>query len=202
MEQAIITTAADAPTQQSTPATEVTNVKEPKTELSALEKAKMNDNREPINLDTEQLYQEFEQFGEEPGVYSETSSIQGQFWRYRFRGAVITASPEFKAALDAGTILSVVASPTVGERYVSDPNNAGKKLQQIVFGYSITFSGIEKMQKALNAKKLANEVRLSAEFQEKFQQAKTEKAIASLTPEKLKELIPQADIDALFAQLQ
>lgn len=201
-------TDAAQPTQQTTeqPAEKIqatvpadAQTEEPK--QTAIERARLNDKREEITLDAEQAYQALEQFGDTPGEYSSTSSVQGIFWRFRFRGAVVTVSPAFKEAFDKGEILSVTATPTVGETMRPDPNNAGMKRPEIVLGWSLTYSGADKMEKAMNAKKLAATLKTKAKLQEMVEEQKIKAVLAKITPEKLTSLVTDEEVDAMLAAI-
>jgi hypothetical protein len=168
------------------------------TELTALDKARLADTRTTIILDAEQALQELEPFGTEAGQYRDDSPIQGNFWRFRFRGAVVTVSEEFKKAYDAGTILSVSATPTLFERLVPDPMNEGSKKSVITPGWSLTFSDVEKMRTALNAKKLASDLRVSAQVQEKIENLKVNHAMKMITAENIGEYISEDDIKQML----
>jgi hypothetical protein len=184
------TTVVEQPIQQS----QISNAE-------ALERAKANDTRMPIKLDSSELYNEFEQFGDEPRKYRDGAAVTGEYWMYRFRGAIVNMSPAFKDEFDKGTIQSIVATPTVGERAVSDPMNAGMMKQQIVYGYSITFSGAEALQKALNAKKAAQKLKIEMLVQEKTEAMRVDATIAAITPEKIAELVKPEDIDKILAAM-
>lgn len=143
-------------------------------ELSALEKARMADSRQIIELDAEKAYDELELFGSEPGMYRDDSPVQGEYWRFKFRGSIVTVSPEFKKAYDTGSMLSVTAVPTVFERTVPDPNNAGMTKQAIAYGWSLSFSDLEKKKKAQLAKQSVRELQLTNQLQELKMQKKLE----------------------------
>lgn len=171
---------------------------EPKDIQTELERARANDKRERIELGVEQLYKEFEQFGD-VRTYREGGAVSGEFYMFRFRGTIVTVPPKFKQEFDKGTIQSVVATPTIGPRTVPDPNNAGMTKQELVWGYSITFSGAEALQKELNAKKLAANLKSQMMIQEKHQEALMDAAVKAMTPEKMAAMVKPEDIDALIA---
>jgi len=163
-------------------------------EPSALERAKMADTRQVITLDAEAAYDELELFGTQPGEYREDSPVQGEYWRFKFRGAICTVSPEFKEAYDSGNLLSITASPTVFTVTKADPNNAGKKMEQVGYGYSLSYSDLAKKQKAQKAKLAAKELGLKAQVQELKMEKKLEAIKAAdfkvvLTEDEMQELM-------------
>lgn len=166
---------------------------EPKQELTALEKAQAADTRQVITLSAEQAYDELELFGTEPGTYRDDAPVQGEYWRFKFRGSIVTVSPEFKKAFDEGKLLGVTATPTIFERTVPDPNNAGMTKQIVGYGYSLAFSDLDKKQKAQKAIMAAKELGLKSQIQEvkmakKLEYIKSDRFKIELTEEDMKML--------------
>lgn len=171
---------------------------EPKDMAAELERARANDKRETVELGVDKLYKAFEQFGD-VRTYRDTSSVQGEYYMFKFKDSMVTVPPKFKQEFDNGSIQSVVATPTVNLRNVPDPVNAGMTKQELVWGYSITFSGAEALQKELNARKLAAALKKDILVQEKMQEAVLDATIKAMTPEKMAALVKTEDIDKLIA---
>jgi len=166
----------------------------PTQELSSLERAQAGDTRKIEVLDAKQAYNELELFGDTPGEYRPDSPVQGNYWRFKFRGAIVVVSDEFKKAYDNGTLLGLTASPTVFERTVPDPNNAGKNKQQITYGWSLSFSDVGKMEKAQRAIAAAGSVNLKMQLQE----VKMKKQIEAISKTDFKDLITDDEIKELM----
>jgi hypothetical protein len=182
------TTQVEQPTQQ-------TEVKTFTEHLSSLERAKRDDARAVLTLGAKEAYNELELFGTEAGEYSETSPIQGQYWRFKFRGAICTVSPEFKKAYDDGTLLSITATPTVFEQKRPDPNVSGASKMVVGYGWSLSFSDLSKMKKAQSAIKAASDIELQMQIQE----AKMKKKVEAFMAADLSSLITEEDMKQMLA---
>jgi len=164
-------------------------------ELSALEKARAADTRQAITLNAIQAYDELEQFGSEASVYTR-GNLEGQeYFTFKFRGAICTVTPEFKKAFDEGTLLGLTATPTVFAQDRPDPNNAGKTMQVIGYGWSLSFSDLSKRKKAQAALKAASNV----EFEILKQQKIDTKKLELLEATDLSKLISDEDMKLLMA---
>lgn len=149
-------------------------VVQPIQQLSNLEQARQSDTRTTIMLKAKDAYNELELFGSEPGTYGENSTVQGEYWRFKFRGAICTVSPEFKKAYDDGTLLGLTATPTIFEQSRPDPNNAGKQMQVVGLGWSLSFSDLAKLKKAQTAMTAAATIEFEMMKQEKVAAKKLE----------------------------
>lgn len=167
---------------------------QPTQELTALERAKAADTRKTEILSAEQAYDELELFGTEPGEYGESSPVQGVYWRFKFRGAIVTVSPEFKEAYDNGGLLGITATPTVFEQDKADPNNAGKTRKVVGYGWSLGFSDLAKKQKAQKARMAMHELNLTSQLQE----IKMEKKIEAVKAANFKVVIDDAEIQKML----
>jgi len=172
-------------------------VVQPIQQLSNLDKARAADTRTTIKLNAIQAYDELELFGTEAGTYSDNSSVQGEYWRFKFRGAICTVSTEFKKAYDEGTLLGLTATPTVFGQNRPDPNNAGKFLEIISLGWSLSFNDLAKLKKAQAAMAQASNVEFQIKKQEKIDAKKIEKLEAMdiselITDEEMKQLLSAA----------
>lgn len=166
-------------------------------ELSAMDKARAADTRAVITLNAQQAYDELELFGTEPGTYRDDSPVQGEFWRFKFRGAIVTVSPEFKQAYDDGTMISITATPTLFERTVADPNNAGANKQVILQGWSLSFTDITKREKAAKAITAASTINLKMQIQE----MKMKKQVEMLEKTDISQFITEDDMAALLKEV-
>lgn len=143
-------------------------------ELSALDKARAADTRQPITLNVMEAYDQLEQFGTEASQYSK-GALEGQdYYQFKFRGSICVVSPDFKKAFDEGTLLGLTAIPTVFPQNVADPNNAGKTKEIISIGWSLSFSDLTKRKKAQAAMKQASSVDFDILKQQKIDAKKLE----------------------------
>lgn len=142
--------------------------------LSALELARQADTRQPITLNAMQAYAELEQFGTDASQYTR-GALEGQdYFMFKFRGAICTVTTDFKKAFDEGALLGLTATPTVFEQSRPDPNNAGKQMQVISLGWSLSFSDLSKLKKAQAAMSAASTVQFEIMKQEKVAAKKLE----------------------------
>jgi hypothetical protein len=166
------------------------------TNTTAEDQAQAEDKRIPVTLGVREVIEQMSQFGDSPGEYKPESPIQGKYWRFKYGGAIVICPEAFKKAFDEGTVTSVRFTPTTYLRTVPDPNNAGQNKQVIGYGWSFdSFGTIEKLEKAQDTMKKVAAINMGI----KIQEAKTEAAIASITPENIKEIMGEAGLKQLLA---
>lgn len=167
-------------------------------ELTALEKARAGDKRVAITLNTREVIEQMSMFGTEARQYKDTSPIQGNYYQFKFGGAILTASPEFKDAFEKGEIVSARLTPTVFPQNKPDPNNAGMTKEVIGFGWSLdSFTTVDQLNSVQGtmAKVAAIDLKI------KLQQAKSNAAIASITPENIGKYITDDEISKMLAAI-
>lgn len=164
--------------------------------LTAIEKARLSDTRKTETLNAVQAYDELELFGTEPGEYRDDSPVQGEYWRFKFRGAIVVVSPEFKKAYDEGTMVGLTATPTVFEVKRADPNNAGQNMMAVGYGWSLSYSDVSKKEKAMKAMKSAADV----EFNIKKNEALANKKLEAFMKADLSQFISEEEMLAMMKE--
>jgi hypothetical protein len=165
-------------------------------QLSAIEKARQSDKRTKITLSTREVIEQMSQFGTEARQYKDTSPIQGEYYQFKFGGAILTAEPKFKEAFVKGEVVSATLTPTVFEQIKPDPNNAGATKPVVGFGWSLdSFTTVEQLSSVQDtmAKVAAIDLKI------KLQAAKSNAAIASITPENINKFISDEEISKMLA---
>lgn len=155
-------------------------------------------NRQPVTLKGIEIIQQIDKFGDTPGEYSDSSPIQGEYYRFKFQGAIFTASPEFKDAFDAKELYSVRFTPTLFPRNVADPNNAGATKQVQGYGWSMDkATTLDDMAKARVNMQRSRDI----EFGIMKDEALTEKKLELFKATDLSKLITEDDMKAMMGAI-
>ncbi len=150
-------------------------------------------NRNAVTLKGLDIKQQLSKFKE---IASESEKI-GEYFQFKYGGAILTASPTFKKAFDDNQLYSVRLSPTLFGRTVPDPNNEGMSKVVQAQGWSLdAFMTIDDMKAAAENMKAARDI----EFSILREDVLAEKKIEAFKAADLSKFITDADMEAMFAK--